>query len=157
MKTIVVLLFTLFFSNNIHAQAVNIVKDFGKSMNEWTVTHELTHRDHIESLCAKSSFWVSDNIAESIISRMKESNRSKSLTLDSYLNWFEESIRDSMAVEFSDYSLVDKKDIIGITKFAKEKIRDDDREYVICKISISGNIFFSEWILVCVRDNKILA
>lgn len=170
-KFVLLLLFTLFFSTNIYAQAVNVVRDFGENMNMWTVTHDDFYRIHVENLC-DPSFRAYDKIAEKIaeefnqeinekiaggIISMEDSLRLPStLMLDSYLNFFE--INDSIVVKFADYSIVDKKDIKCKTKSAMERVNDDSREYVICKISIStlGNVHHSEWCLISVRNNKIL-
>ena len=134
---------------------MDIVRDFGNSMHLWTVTHDITHRDHLESLCDEWRLRISDKIAEDIISQFKESDRPASLMLASYLNWFEGSVRDSIVVKFSDYALVKKNDVKCKTKFAKEKIKDESREYVMCKVSTSGPYIYNEWVLICVRDNKI--
>ena len=98
-KSVLLLLLAILFSTNIYAQAVDIVRDFGNSMHLWTVTHDITHRDHLESLCDEWRLRISDKIAEDIISQFKESDRPASLMLASYLNWFEGSVRDSIVVK----------------------------------------------------------
>lgn len=64
-------------------------------------------------------------------------------------------MRDSIVVEFSEFALVNKNNIKCKTEFAKEKIKDVSREYVMCKVSTLGSHIYKEWVLICVRDNKI--
>lgn len=155
LKHVLLLLLTILLPAKINAQAVDIVRDFGNSMHLWTMINDINYRGHLESLCDEWSLRISDKIAEDIISRLKKSDRTGSLMLASYLNWFEYSMRDSIIVNFSDYALVNKNDIKCKTKFAKEKIKDESREYVVCKLSTSGPYLYDEWVLICVRDNKI--
>lgn len=138
-KSVLLLLLTLLFSTDIYAQAVDIVRDFGNNMHLWTLTHDISHRDKLERLCYVRRMRISDEIVKDLFYFFTESYRPTSITLASYLNWFEEAMRDSIVVEFSEFALVNKNNIKCKTEFAKEKIKDVSREYVMCKVSTLGS------------------
>ena len=58
-------------------------------------------------------------------------------------------------IECSDYKVVDRKDIEGSTAQETKYAREEDKEYVSCRIQVKGSLSYDVYDLICMREGKI--
>lgn len=142
-------------SSSIFAQSLSVAKEYGESMKQWSLTENGQYRNMIERLCnGKKSTRIADNIAMDLAYKNGIPNN-QSYMLDSYLNWLEKAMLKGITIEISDYNIVDRNDIEGSNAAETRYAREADKDYVSCRIKISGALSYDVYDLICMREGKI--
>lgn len=138
-----------------YAQGLSTAKEYGDCMKRWAVTEDDRYRLTIERICdGKKSTRVADDIAMGL-ARINGETPNKSYFLDSYLNWLVKAMDKGITIEFSDYQVVDRNQIVGTSEYETKYATENDKEYVSCRIQIKGAISYDVHDLFCMRDGKI--
>lgn len=137
------------------SQGLSTAKEYGESMKQWSATENDRYRNIIESICGgKKSTRIADDIAMDLAQKNGVPSNI-SYMLDSYLNWLEKAMLNGISVNFSDYQVVNRNEIEGSTSYETKYAREDDKDYVSCRIRISGALSYDVYDLICMRDGKI--
>lgn len=154
MKKVLLLAVTCLITQlcQIQAQSLDIVRDFGETMSRWTKNYNINDITHIERLCDQG-LRISDDVSDEIILHYKM--KTSSVMLHTYLSWFDVVNEGKTSLHFSDYEHLNKEKLKCTSKYAKEKAKDESREYLTCKIMVCGSHSYEESVLICVRNNLI--
>lgn len=137
------------------SQGLSTAKEYGESMKQWSVTENDRYRSTIERICdGKKSTRIADDIAMDLAYKNGVPSNI-SYMLDSYLNWIEKAMMKGINIEFLDYKVVNRSEIEGSTYLETKYARETDKDYVSCRIKISGSLSYDVYDLICMRDGKI--
>lgn len=137
------------------AQGLKTAQVYGENLKQWTITENYRYRTNVEEICdGKKSTRIADDIAMNL-ARRNGVPQNVSYQLDSYLNWIEKAMLNGLKIEFSDYDEVDRNIIEGSTAQETKYAREGDKEYVSCRVKVSGSLSFDVYDLICMRDGKI--
>lgn len=143
------------FTLQVKAQGVSTAKEYGESMKQWAATENDSYRRTVERICdGKKSTRIADDIAMDL-ARKNGVPGNISYMLDSYLNWLEKAMLKGITIEFSDFKVVDKNEIEGTTSYETKYAREYDKDYVSCRIRISGALSYDVYDLIYLRGGKI--
>ena len=155
-KFILLLMLTPLLAVNVSAQeGLKTARSYGESMKQWTATKDDDLREVIEDLCnGIKSTRVADEIAIDLVPKM-DYPRNVSYQLDTYLNSIEKAWSRGFSIEFSDYKPVDRNQIEGTTIHETRYAREEDKEYVSCRVKVKGAYSYDVYDLICMRGGKI--
>lgn len=141
---------------NVSAQeGMKTARSYGEKMKQWTSTKNDDFREDIEELCnGTRSTRIADEIAIDLVPRM-DYPRNVSYQLDTYLNSIEKAWSRGLSIEFSDYENVDRNLIEGTTANETRYAREEDKEYVSCRVKVKGAYSYDVYDLICMRGGKI--
>ena len=154
---------TCLFALKVSAQGLSTAREFGEKMRRWAISKDERISKEIESICdgkkngKKISTRIADEVSHALAPRHNYPQNT-SYELNSYLNWITNEIeRGGFSVEFSDYSLVSRNVILGTTEHETKYAREDDKEYVSCRVKVKGkgSLSLDVYDLICMRDGKI--
>lgn len=151
------------FSVRVSAQGILSAREFGENMKQWTITKDERIRKKIANICdgkkngEKISTRIADDISHALAPRHNYPHDT-SYELDSYLNWITNEIElGGFSFDFSDYEVVDRNRIEGTTTQETKYAREEDKEYVSCRVKVKGkgSLSLDVYDLICMRDGKI--
>lgn len=163
MRKTIVLVFISLFCAKVSAQGLKTAREFGEYMRQWTITEDDDFEKKIANICdgksngEKISTRIADVVSQTLAPRHNYPLKS-SYELNSYLSWIEGEIeRGGFSVEFSEYSIVDRKTIEGTTVHETKYAQAEDKEYVSCRVKVKGkgSLSLDVYDLICMRDEKI--
>ncbi len=163
MKRIFILVFISLFCVKMSAQGLKTAREFGEYMRQWIITEDDDFEKKIANICdgksngEKISTRIADAVSQALAPRHNYPQKS-SYELNSYLNWIENEIdRGGFSCDFSDYEIVDRNRIEGTTTQETKYAREEDKEYVSCRVKVKGNgaLSLDVYDLICMRDGKI--
>lgn len=135
------------------AQGLSIAKKYGENLRMWTVTENENYRINIEKLCeGNKSTRVADKIAYALAKR-NNIPYNISYTLDSYLNWLEKAMEDSLNINVTNYKSEKSTDIEA--KMTKDTKKIKDLSFVSCDINVSGTLVCKTKDIICIRNGQI--
>lgn len=163
MRKTIVMVFISLFCAKVSAQGLKTAREFGEYMRQWTITEDDDFEKKIANICdgksngEKISTRIADVVSQTLAPRHNYPLKS-SYELNSYLSWIEGEIElGGFSVEFSEYSIVDRKAIEGTTVHETKYAQAEDKEYVSCRVKIKGkgSLSLDVYDLICMRDEKI--
>ena len=163
MRKTIVMVFISLFCAKVSAQGLKTAREFGEYMRQWTITEDDDFEKKIANICdgksngEKISTRIADVVSQTLAPRHNYPLKS-SYELNSYLSWIEGEIeRGGFSVEFSEYSIVDRKTIEGTTVHETKYAQAEDKEYVSCRVKVKGkgSLSLDVYDLICMRDEKI--
>ena len=145
------------------AQGLKTAREFGEYMRQWIITEDDDYEKRIANICdgksngEKISTRIADVVSQALAPRHNYPQKS-SYELNSYLSWIENEIeRGGFSYDFSDYEIVDRNRIEGTTTQETKYAREEDKEYVSCRVKVKGkgSLSLDVYDLICMRDGKI--
>lgn len=156
-RLLAISMFTVFLSAETYAQkqSADVVAEYGENMRMWTVTENNNYRTNIEKICdGKKKTRVSNDFAMAL-AKKNPIPPNESYMLDSYLNWIDKELFDSLSIECYNYQSVDKSLIEGRTAKETKFAQSDDKEYISCNMIVHGTVSLTSKDLIYIRDGKI--
>lgn len=152
-KVSIIILFFIGFYNFAHsAPAIDIVKDFGESLENWCKTKDSKYQIHIESLVANQKVDGKDcRISDRIINENSPEDIRKDINV--YTMIFKSHIHDGLSVNYSNIKL-DHAPEFSTPVFGQSS---DSPVCVSCDIHVEGALNYDTKDIFYIRSGKIVA